>query len=61
MGKITSFLKAVVSEMRKVSWPRRKQLTRYTIVVLTTVIFMAVYFALTDLGISSVIEWYLAL
>lgn len=61
MGKITGFLKDVVSEMRKVSWPRRKQLTRYTIVVLTTVIFMAVYFTLTDLGISSVIEWYLAL
>lgn len=61
MGKITGFFKDVVSEMRKVSWPRRKQLTRYTIVVLTTVIFMALYFALTDLGISSVIEWYLAL
>jgi len=30
MGKISSFLKAVVSEMRKVSWPKRKVLTRYT-------------------------------
>lgn len=61
MSKISGFLKAVVSEMRKVSWPKRKQLTRYTIVVLVTVVFMAVYFALTDLGISSLMEWYLAL
>jgi preprotein translocase subunit SecE len=61
MGKIIDFLKKVVSEMRKVSWPRRKQLTRYTIVVLTTVLFMAVFFAVVDVGISSLIKWYLAL
>ena len=61
MGKIIKFFKDVVSEMRKVSWPKRKQLTRYTIVVLSTVIFMALYFGLTDLGISSLMEWYIAL
>ena len=58
MGKISGFLKDVMSEMRKVSWPKRKLLTRYTIVVLATVAFMAVYFELTDLGISSLMEWY---
>ena len=61
MGKITGFLKDVVAEMRKVSWPKRKQLTRYTIVVISTVVFMAIYFGLVDLGISEVMEWYLAL
>jgi preprotein translocase subunit SecE len=61
MGKLSGFFKSVVSEMRKVSWPKRKQLTRYTIVVLTTVVFMAVYFGLVDAGISSVIKWYIAL
>ena len=59
MGKITGFLKDVVSEMRKVSWPKRELLTKYTIVVLVTVAFMAVYFALTDLGVSSLMEWYI--
>ena len=58
MGKIGGFFKDVMSEMRKVSWPKRKRLTRYTIVVLATVAFMAVYFALTDLGISNLMEWY---
>ena len=61
MGKLTGFLKSVVSEMRKVSWPKRKELTRYTIVVIFTVIFMAVYFGVVDLGISQVMEWYVAL
>ena len=58
MGKISGFFKDVMSEMRKVSWPKRKLLTRYTIVVLATVAFMAVYFAITDFGISSLMEWY---
>ncbi|ANU20899.1 preprotein translocase subunit SecE [Planococcus plakortidis] len=61
MGNIGDFFKNVVSEMRKVSWPRRKELTRYTIVVLSTVIFMALFFALIDTGISELFRWFLAL
>ncbi len=61
MGNISDFFKNVVSEMRKVSWPRRKELTRYTIVVLSTVIFMALFFAVVDAGISEVFRWFLAL
>ncbi|MGM0899281.1 MAG: preprotein translocase subunit SecE [Bacillota bacterium] len=61
MGNIGDFLKNVVSEMRKVSWPKRKELTRYTIVVLSTVIFMALFFAVIDAGISEVFRWFLAL
>lgn len=61
MGKISGFLKDVVSEMRKVSWPKRKELTRYTIVVLVTVVFMALYFGVADLGISKLMDWYVSL
>lgn len=61
MGKISNFLKQVVSEMRKVSWPKRKELTRYTIVVLVTVVFMSVYFGVTDFGISKLMDWYVRL
>lgn len=61
MGKIGDFFKNVVSEMRKVSWPKRKELTRYTIVVLSTCIFMALFFALVDTGISELFRWFLAL
>ena len=61
MGNIGSFFKNVVSEMRKVSWPKRKELTRYTIIVLSTVIFMALFFALVDTVISELFRWFLAL
>ncbi|SEU00583.1 preprotein translocase subunit SecE [Salinibacillus kushneri] len=50
------FLKDVVREMRKVSWPKGKELTRYTITVVTTVAFVTVFFAVVDLGISQLLE-----
>ncbi len=61
MANIGGFFKNVVSEMRKVSWPKRKELTRYTIIVLATVVVMAVFFAVVDLGISELFRWYLEL
>ncbi len=50
------FLRNVGKEMKRVSWPKRKELTRYTITVLTTVTFVAVFFAVIDMGISSLIR-----
>lgn len=38
--------------MKKVSWPKGKELTSYTVVVVSTVVFMALFFGLVDLGIS---------
>ncbi|SDN92150.1 preprotein translocase subunit SecE [Psychrobacillus sp. OK028] len=61
MANVSGFFKNVMSEMRKVSWPRRKELTKYTVIVLATVVIMAVFFAVVDLGISELFRWYLAL
>ena len=61
MANVGNFFKNVVSEMRKVSWPRRKELTRYTIIVLSTVVFVALFFAVVDLGITELFRWYLDL
>lgn len=52
----TKFLKDVSTEMKRVSWPKRKELVRYTIVVIATVLFIAVFFAITDSGISALIR-----
>ncbi len=54
--KIGKFFKDIAREMRKVSWPRRKELTKYTITTVVTVLFVAVFFAVVDLGISSFLE-----
>ena len=53
---LKKFFSDVVREMRKVSWPKRKELTRYTVTVLSTVVFFAVFFAVLDLGISKLIR-----
>ncbi|MRH44819.1 preprotein translocase subunit SecE [Aquibacillus halophilus] len=49
---LIKFFKNVSREMKKVSWPRGRELTRYTIIVVSTVAFVAVYFAVVDLGIT---------
>jgi preprotein translocase subunit SecE len=61
MANISGFFNNVISEMRKVSWPKRKELTRYTVIVLSTVVVMALFFAVIDLGISEALRWFLAL
>lgn len=50
------FLSNVKIEMKKVSWPTGKQLMKYTAVVIATVTFMAAFFYLVDMGISSLIR-----
>ncbi|MBM6616122.1 preprotein translocase subunit SecE [Bacillus suaedaesalsae] len=56
MQRLTKFFRNVVREMKKVSWPKRRELTRYTITVVSTVTFVAIFFAIVDLGISELIR-----
>lgn len=55
-GSTFSFFSDSWSELKKVRWPKRKELISYTLVVLVAVIFVAVYFALVDLGLSELIR-----
>ncbi|WP_249872528.1 preprotein translocase subunit SecE [Oceanobacillus saliphilus] len=50
------FLKNVSREMKKVSWPKGKELTNYTIIVISTVIFVALFFFAVDLGITQILN-----
>lgn len=56
MQRFIQFFKNVGREMAKVSWPKRNELTKYTITVLVTVLFFTVFFAVVDLGISQLIR-----
>ena len=44
MQGIGNFFREVGREMRKVSWPKRKELTSYTVTVLSTVVFFTALF-----------------
>ncbi|HET7628973.1 MAG TPA: preprotein translocase subunit SecE [Bacillales bacterium] len=52
----TRFIRNVLIELKRVTWPTRRQLISYTVTVLITVTFIAVFFALIDLGISKLIR-----
>lgn len=54
--KIINFFKDVTREMKKVTWPRGRELFSYTVTVVVTVAFIAVFFAVIDLGISQVLS-----
>ncbi|MEH7108921.1 MULTISPECIES: preprotein translocase subunit SecE [Bacillaceae] len=56
MQRIMKFFSDIAREMRKVSWPKRSELTRSTITVISTVAFFAIFFAVLDLGISKLIR-----
>ncbi|PGS52829.1 preprotein translocase subunit SecE [Bacillus sp. AFS041924] len=56
MGRIGKFFREVKSEMKKVSWPKRKELVNSTVTVLATVLFFVVFFAVVDTGLSNLIR-----
>ena len=46
--KLTKFLREVRSELKKISWPSKKELTANTIVVLVSVFFAATLIWIID-------------
>ncbi|PLR84792.1 preprotein translocase subunit SecE [Bacillus canaveralius] len=56
MQRLINFFRDTGREMRKVSWPKRGELIRYTIIVIATVTVFALFFAVLDLGISELIR-----
>ncbi len=50
-----TYLKQVVTEMRKVIWPNRKQMLTYTSVVLAFLAFMVALVGLADLGLTKLV------
>ena len=55
LARIGLFYRQVVSELRKVVWPTRKQLTTYTAVVLVFVTFIIAVVSLLDLVLTKIV------
>jgi preprotein translocase subunit SecE len=47
----------VVSELKRVVWPTREQLTTYTSVVLVFVTFIIAVVSIFDLGLTKLVFW----
>ncbi len=52
---VWNYLQEVVSELRKVIWPNRKQMVTYTTVVLLFLAFMVALIGFTDLGLGKLV------
>jgi preprotein translocase subunit SecE len=53
------FLREVKTELKKVTWPSRKDTLSGTLVVLVAVFIIAIFLGIVDSGLSNVIKWFL--
>ena len=56
-ARVGLFYRQVVSELTKVVWPTRKQLSTYTAVVLVFVSFVIAVVSIFDLVITKLVFW----
>ncbi len=55
-GGFGRFLRSTKSELKKVHWPNKKELTKYTGVVLTTCLLMTILVWAFDSGIGFLLK-----
>jgi len=55
-GKITTFLKEVRLEVKKVNWPTRQQTIRYTLIILGISLVIAVFLGGLDFLFTILLE-----
>ncbi len=57
--KIIAFFKEVQLELKKVTWPQRKDVIKSTTVVITTISLVALFLYLVDLSLQRVVSFIL--
>lgn len=55
-GGSTDFFRGCVQELKKVRWPSRGEMVRYTAVVVLLVTILAIFFSILDLGIGELVR-----
>jgi preprotein translocase subunit SecE len=48
MNKLTAYLRGAISELKKVTWPTRKQVRNYSLVVIAMSLGVAAFFGILD-------------
>ena len=56
-ARVGLFYRQIVSELSKVVWPTRKQLSTYTAVVMVFVMFVIAVVSIFDLVITKLVFW----
>lgn len=61
MKNPVNFLKSVRDEMKLVTWPTSKDLSKYTNTVIVTVLLFAAFFAVVDFGVVELMDLIMSL
>jgi preprotein translocase subunit SecE len=56
LTRVKRFLSEARTELKKVTWPTRKQALASTAVVIVVVIIVSVFLSLVDLGLTKIIK-----
>ncbi len=57
LERLRLFLSEVRNELKRVTWPSRKEVYATTIVVILTSLFFGIYLWVLDLSFSNVVQW----
>jgi preprotein translocase subunit SecE len=55
--RVRLFLSEVRNELKRVTWPSRKEVYATTVVVILTSLFFGLYLFVLDYGVNSFIQW----
>lgn len=54
--RVQEFIRQVISEFRKVTWPSRQELVNSTVVVIVLTVILAFFLGGVDIGLARVVE-----
>ena len=55
--RIARSFKDMVAELKKVTWPQRKELLNYSVVVLAFMLAMGIIIFVIDAGAGALVQW----
>ncbi|OQX25140.1 MAG: preprotein translocase subunit SecE [Desulfobacteraceae bacterium IS3] len=56
VSKSTQFLREVKAELKKVTWPSRKQTLGSTVIVIVLVMMISLFLGVVDIALSSLVH-----
>jgi len=56
INQITNYIKGSMEELRKVTWPTKKEIKNYTILIIAICLAFVVFFGLADFGLTWIFE-----
>jgi len=56
LRRAQEFIREVVAEFRKVTWPSRQELVNSTVVVITVTVVVAVFLGAVDIMLARIVE-----